>query len=395
MKFIRNGRIRDRIIDTVAKGILIAFSALVCLWMISGAKAAGIDIRDIKQHALENGGYAVEFVLSKNVDKGDVSVDFQRNFIQLSLKGVSAYPARTERLNHSLMDKVFTYQYQPDMARARLLLKGQASSVKGQSSWEVEGQTVKILIGGGSEKAAAATLKDSVKTKASAPTERETATSADREEQKAREEIALGAKGKKAADAAAASAAKAKEKPVDSESLPIFSGQSTGAAAVAAKKEESPAAKIFASLLLVVGVIGAGSLAFRRFVQGKGIGFQRQTKMIDVLSTQALGPKRSIAIVKVLDQHMVIGMSGDGMNLLANLGADVNLDRFQDEAMFGGGSGGAGASFTDTLQGAITGGSSSGSAKGTNTGSVTQKLAGMDMGFRASLKKRLEGFKPL
>jgi flagellar biogenesis protein FliO len=389
MKFIRNGRIRDRIIDTVAKGILIAFSALVCLWMISGAKAAGIDIRDIKQHALDNGDYAVEFVLSKSVDKSDVAVEFQRNFIQLSLKGVSAYPARTERLNHALMDKVFTYQYQPDMARARLLLKGQASNVKGQSSWEIDGQTVKIIIGGGSEKAAAATLKDNVKTKASAPTERETAVSADAEEQKAREEITLGAKGDKAE---AAASTKAKEKHVDSESLPIFAGQNTAAgAAAAAKKEESPATKVFASLLLVIGVIGAGSLAYRRFVQGKGISLQRQAKMINVLSTQALGPKRSIAIVKVLDQHMVIGMSGDGMNLLANLGADVNMERFQDEAMFGS-SGGGGVSFTDTLQGAITG---SGSSKGTNTGSVTQKLAGMDMGFRASLKKRLEGFKPL
>src|SRR5690606_18148539 len=37
MKFIRNGRVRDKIVDALAKGILIAFSALVCLWMISGA----------------------------------------------------------------------------------------------------------------------------------------------------------------------------------------------------------------------------------------------------------------------------------------------------------------------------------------------------------------------
>jgi flagellar biogenesis protein FliO len=352
--------------------------------MISGARAAGIDIRDIKQESLANGDFAVEFVLSKAVEKGDVSVDFQRNFIQLSLKGVSAYPARTERLNHSLMDKVFTYQYQPDLARARLLLKGQASKMKSQSSWEIDGQTVKIIVKGSADQVAAHT--DTVKTKASAPSERETAAPLASDEQQAREEIALEAKGSGKATEAAT-----KAKPVDSESLPIFAGQASAAAVGATKEKESPAAKIFASLLLVIGVIGAGSLAFRRFVQGKGIGFQRQTKMIEVLSTQALGPKRSIAIVKVLDQHMVVGMSGDGMNLLANLGADVNLDRFQEEAMFGGGSGGAGASFTDTLQGAISGGG----AKSAVAGSVTQKLAGMDMGFRASLKKRLEGFKPL
>ena len=37
--------------------------------------------------------------------------------------------------------------------------------------------------------------------------------------------------------------------------------------------------------------------------------------------------KRSIALVKVLEQYMVVGMSGDGMSLLANLGTDVKIDR--------------------------------------------------------------------
>jgi flagellar biogenesis protein FliO len=374
MKFIRNGKIRDRIIDTVAKGILIAFSALVCLWMISGARAAGVDIKDIRQKALENGSYSLEFVLSKKVAKEDVSVDFERNFIQLSLRGVSAYPARTEQINHGMMEKVFTYQYQPDLARARLLLTGPASAIKDFSSLEVNKNIVKIVVAAGGGQVVS-TQQDNVKTKASAPLAKETAVAADPEEQKMREEIIQETAG-------GAKAKKEEAKKQDSESLPLFSAQGPQAT-IGTKEKGSAAGKIFASLLLVVGLIGAGALAFRRFVQGKGIVFQRQGKMIDVISSQSLGPKRSIALVKVLDQHLVVGMSGDGMTLLANLGNEVNLDRFSDDV-------GIGASFTDTLHTAITGGSAE---KGTASSARREPVA--DMGFRASIKKRLEGFKPL
>lgn len=374
MKFIRNGRIRERIIDAVAKGILIAFSALVCLWMISGARAAG-DISEIRQQALEDGNYAVDFMLSKPISKDDVTVEFQRNFIQVSIKGVSAYPARTQKLKHSLMEKVFTYQYQPDLARARLLLKGQASSIQAQSSFEVDKQRVRILVKGETGTAAVET-KDSIKNHAAAADD--SAAPVDPEEQKVRNEILNGSKP---------AATTVVAKPIDSESLPIFSGATTAAAISTEKSKDSPATKIFAALLLIVGIIGAGSLGFRRFVQGKGLAFQRQAKMIDIISTQTMGPKRSIALVKVLDQHLVVGMSGESMSLLVNLGANVNLEKFTDDIGIGPGSG---ASFTDTLADTMQGG-----PKFTDSSIITKKSPALDLGFRASLKKRLEGFKPL
>jgi flagellar biogenesis protein FliO len=371
MRFIRNGRIRERIIDAVAKGILIAFSALVCLWMVSGARAAG-DISEIRQQALSDGTYAVDFMLSKPISKDDVTVEYQRNFIQVSIKGVSAYPARTQKLKHSLMEKVFTYQYQPDLARARLLLKGQASSIQGQSSFEVEKQRVRIIVAG-DPGLSSIQAKDAVKSQSAAPEE----TAVDKDEQKIRSEILSEAKGTPKA------ATEAAKPVVDTESLPLFTNTPAGVAVgPEAKSKDSPATKIFASLLLIVGMIGAGSLAYRRFVQGKGLSFQRQAKMIEVISSQSLGPKRSIALVKVLDQHLVVGMSGDGMNLLANLGANVNLDRYTDDLGIG-----SAASFTDTLADTM---------KAPKFTEITPKASGVqDAGFRASLKKRLEGFKPL
>lgn len=385
MKFIRNSRTRERVVDVLTKGALIALSALVCLWMVSGARAAGTaGITSIKQEQLADGSWAVDFLLAKPVAKEDVAVDFQRNFIQLSLKGVTAYPARTEKLKHPDLEKVFTYQYQPDLARARVLVKGQASSIKNRSAWEVTDRGIRITVGANPNTAA---TEDSVKGVAAAPiksADKEALVNVDAEEA-ARAEIlnesAAASKAKSEGVKAESTASAKTAKPADPESLPLFAN-SGGQAPVAEKSRELPVSKMLGSLLLVVLMIGAAAMGFRKFALGKGSPFVRQPKMIEVISSQAMGPKRSIAVVKVLDQYMVVGMSGDGMNLLTNLGADVNIDRFIDAA-------GPGGSFTDVFQGAI-------SSSDAPPSSAAQTAAPKgDPGVRNSIKKRLEGFKPL
>lgn len=420
MKFIRNSKTRERVVDIVAKSMLIAFSVLVCLWMISGARAGGAEITDIRQEALDDGSYAVDFLLSKPIAKTDVAVEFQRNFIQLTLRGVGAYPARTTKLNHAAMEKVFTYQYQPDITRARMLLKGQASTIQPLSSWEVEAQRIRILVKGG-DTAAAAVAADAVKTRASSVTAASVADAAlEAEEAKLRQDIASG-KGAlgagttvNAAPTAATTAAPAPtnaakpEKPVDKESLPVFTG--AGGTPATAKQASGSGSRVFTSLLLVIGLIAAGFLGFRKFAKGQGLnlnlgglgnlGFQRQqSRMIEVVTTQSIGPKRSVAIIKVLDQYMVVGMAGDSMTLLNNLGTNVNLDKYMDETSVGGGTG---PSFSSTFQGVLSGVGGQGgvSAKdplaniNPEASGTTAKTAG-DVSIRSAIKKRLEGFKPL
>ena len=126
-------------------------------------------------------------------------------------------------------------------------------------------------------------------------------------------------------------------------------------------------------------------MAYRRFALGKGIGlpFQSRAKVIDVISTQSLGPKRSVALIKVLDQYMVVGMAGESMNLLANLGSDVKIEKYIDQS-------GPGASFNDAFENAMSGDISSDKT----SGAVTQKST-TGLGIRSSIKKRMEGFKPL
>lgn len=373
MKFIRNARIRDRIVDLLSKALLIAFSALVCLWMISGASAKSqvSQITGVKAQPMADGAYAIDFTLSQKVDAEQITVEFERNFIQLSLRGVSAYPARTENINQAALEKVFTYQYQPDLARARVLLKTSAAAIKGKASWELTADGVRIIVKGQNIAADALKSKAAATSTYTAPSP---AATSDSEEERIVQEILSESKPKAAAVPV-----------VSPEETPLFAAKTAGAAIGEDKNKESPATRVFASLLLVIGIIGASAVAYRRFALGKAIGFQRQPKVIDLVSTQSLGPKRSVALIKVLDQYLVVGMAGDGMNLLANLGSDVKIEKYLDQS-------GPGASFSDAFDSALSGEVSP--EKTSGAGAVAQK-GGAGLGIRSSIKKRIEGFKPL
>ena len=102
-KFIRrlkrNLLDKERLVEMLSRVVLIAASLLACLWMVSGAHASNPSIKGIKAKPLPDGSYVIDFLLSQKLGTENVSVEFERNFIQVSLKGVSAYPSRTEKIN--------------------------------------------------------------------------------------------------------------------------------------------------------------------------------------------------------------------------------------------------------------------------------------------------------
>jgi flagellar biogenesis protein FliO len=59
----------------------------------------------------------------------------------------------------------------------------------------------------------------------------------------------------------------------------------------------------------------------------RGLGRYGKTgKMIEVVSTHYLGPKKSIAVVKVAGRMLVLGVSQDNISLITQLGATAALD---------------------------------------------------------------------
>lgn len=400
MKFIRNAKIREKVLDFLSRALLIGLSILACLWMVSGAHASQISITGIKSEPQADGSYKVEFSFSQRLSPQDVAVEFERNFIQVSLKGVSAYPARMENIKHSILEKVFTYQYQPDLARARVLLRSAASSIRDKASWEITPEGLRIVLKGGATTAESVT--DSVKSKAAAA---DVSLTTGADEERIVEEILNESKGLKSSLKTSVVAGKSSSvEPAlfsdknDAKTLGDLSGGASGedqaifsgkSAQDNGKRKTEGATRVLASLLLVIGIIGASAMAYRRFSLGKGIAFQRQPKVIEVIANQGLGPKRSIALVKVLDQYMVLGMAGESISLLSNLGSDLKIEKYLDQI------GGPGGSFVETFEGALSGLSGKTSSSDSVDENTVHRVAEPKVSIRGSIKKRIEGFKPL
>lgn len=391
MKILKKN-IKEKVFEVGAKVLLLAATGLFCLWMISGARAEMHQITDVKAQESDAGDQRVVVKFSAPLNKDQVSLDFQRNFIQVSLHDVSVFPAKNQNVKSPILDKIFAYQYQPDLARARILLKSDSQAFKNRTSWKVEGDSLIVEI--------ASTGGDLVTTRAAAPQKRTskissktsfkssasnagdddkevltaTNTASDAAEDKIVQEILADTKK---SPSSASNSLKA------SGDEPLFLAKEPSnkiSAEKAEKSSSSPVKKMASGLLTVIALMGAVAFGFRKFVQGRGLSLVgRQNRIIDVVSTHLLGAKKSISVIKVGDQYMVISIAGDNINLLSVLGPEARIERYLDDNQIGG-------NFDSALKNKMA---------ETALDEFHAPAAASNAGIRESIKRRLTGFKPL
>ena len=100
--------------------------------------------------------------------------------------------------------------------------------------------------------------------------------------------------------------------------------------------------KMLAALALVLGGLGI-FFYFTRRVMRKDIGTSGG-KMIRVLASQYIGPKKNISLVEIPGAILVVGIAGDTIRLLTKIEDKTILDQFHDQ-----GSGHITPSFSDQL----------------------------------------------
>jgi flagellar biogenesis protein FliO len=87
----------------------------------------------------------------------------------------------------------------------------------------------------------------------------------------------------------------------------------------------TPAREPFAKLALAVALVGAagGGLAWwaRRRMGPRGADSER----IEVLARKSLGPRHHVALVEVAGRRLLIGMGGDAIATLAELGEEAEF----------------------------------------------------------------------
>ena len=105
--------------------------------------------------------------------------------------------------------------------------------------------------------------------------------------------------------------------------------------------------RVMGKLGLIIGVLLACLIGFKKLLKGNSalsklakssIG---KKKMIEVLSTHHLGPKKSIAVVKIAGRMLVLGIANESINLIAQLNqpadsvSGLDLSELEDLGLMG------------------------------------------------------------
>jgi flagellar protein FliO/FliZ len=84
--------------------------------------------------------------------------------------------------------------------------------------------------------------------------------------------------------------------------------------------------RMIASLLLVAAVFGGGLYALKKWPGAKKLA--SRNRMIEILAQHSLGPKRSVAVIRVAGETVLVGVTDSHINILKSLSL-LDEDKFQ------------------------------------------------------------------
>jgi len=326
----------------MAAGILVALTS-PSAWAVTALKK--VQVGD---------GQQLFLMFDSKITPGQIKTEFFNDTVQLSLNDVSVYPAKIFSVGGPDLTKVFAYQYAPKLVRCRLTLKGDAESYKERVSVHVDGKMVTVRIGGSAStldsvslSAAQSIREKSTPKKAEAqaswgsPVAEEPKLNADekllldkvlRDPEKA-EKAEKGEKNEKSEKSEKSERTRRADKSDRSEK--------NGSSSLAGRREGPSFMRPILVLGGIFALMGAVLFLVMRFrnvrrsgspsagATGKISGVlgklmnqtlgTRREKLIDVVATHNLGPKKSITIVRISGRMLVLGVSGESINLIAQL----------------------------------------------------------------------------
>jgi flagellar biogenesis protein FliO len=62
--------------------------------------------------------------------------------------------------------------------------------------------------------------------------------------------------------------------------------------------------------------------------------FGKKGKMIEIIANHHLGPKKSIAVVRIKDRMLVVGITNEAINLISEMSPDGDLESVAEESSF-------------------------------------------------------------
>jgi flagellar biosynthetic protein FliO len=284
----------------------------------------------------------ISLQFDSKIDKNQIKTEFFRDIIQISIKDGSVYPAKIAAVNDSEITKVFAYQYTPNLIRARFSIKGNAEDFQNRVSIETVGTSVAFKIKPTSGKAP-------IGTPALKSIQSNSDQSANQSVAKAKN-ISEPSQGEKALlDQIIKGTPDQKTEPKKDVILTSQSSASQGKTLTQPKSGIlSQFAKLFLWASLFVGMIVVAAMFFRKSKKNRinsksgflsklvnkiGTKPNSNAPRIEVIANHYLGPKKSIAVVRVKDKTLVLGITDESINLITQMmDNDPLAEDFEDEA---------------------------------------------------------------
>lgn len=288
---------------------------VLCLWMMSGARAADINqLKKIDVSRMSTGDVKIDLHFSEKISKEQLQPVFDRNFLQFALKNVNAYPAINKKIGKFGIEKLFAYQYDPSTARTRIIFDRAASELTDKVKWQINGSKLEVVYHPVSERYSKK-VQDKIKQSEAAIDRDLNKNGLSSDEKELLQKVI------------STTSSVARSGSIEDE--PVFSKPETEKTE---QKARTPTAsgsfvKMVSSLSIVLGIMLVLAWLARRYILGQTGKSTHDSKLIQVISNQAVGPKQSVSLVKVTDRYMLLGIAEGNVSLIADYGKDLKLPK--------------------------------------------------------------------
>lgn len=291
-------------------------------------KASGLHVRLAFQKPLSNQKPPVFYKKSARMD-----------FVNAKFKSGSHYFP----VNNSIIDQIYVSQYEADTLRMRFMLSKGDESLNKKFKWEIKGRFLNINILQKPESLLesskdAEILNNNHKKKVKKPV---TTTTSVKENTNGGDILLKGLKkpstkinqgiNSKSPKVLFKSKTPNKMAPInDRDNLPQESvSRNTKPVFADTLNLRSMSLKMVYMMLVVLGILFSIFYLFKKFVW-KNSAFAGQDKPVNVISTGYLGSKKSIALVEVAGEVLVLGIANDNISLLSNIRDQNKVEKIKN-----------------------------------------------------------------
>ncbi len=327
------------------------FSILaLCLFFALHSRAS--DAKFVKLSNVQvskiDAGTAVDLTFDRPVSSRIIKPAFERNFMQLVFKSTKIDAARILSVNGSTQfQKVFAYPYNPETTRVRLIFNTPKAPQGRLTFWNTNPHTVRLLI---KEPKAEPQLTAKVEEKNVNENEKELNSNDNeliKEVVNNTKDIDIhnpdSIKAVLSINEKTDTKLESKAEPIGIPSADKVSGvdkndKMKDEKSIGTKAEPSRNfVKMIVALFAVLAIFFGAVFLLKRYAgKFKKLPFGKKERIIQVIATHHLGNKKSISLVKVAGEFMVVGVGNEGISLISKLDASANIDSYLEDRFWGG-----------------------------------------------------------